>query len=289
MISYEILDHKFKLLIKVCKETGNYKKLAVAIYILISNLIDEMGIKLGIRSREKEKGENLLDYLHIINNVFQTNLKISIFNESLIIRIRKLENLFLRNKGNIPKNYIKEMVEIFYELRKINIPNVFDKFDWESLIPQKNMNIFSFLSSANSNKKRNSNDIISLIMHNVSIQEKELRSQLSQKFDAQKFEEIIYLKKVKDTLQETNKKKIRIQGSLKENLSYQIIRHDMLKNFVVGVLVISFLFGFSLLIETMYYPYITKTISIFLLLSFGMCIILTFIYWINFKDRRRRL
>ena len=281
MISFEALDDKLKILIKLCKETRNYKKLAITLYILTSNLVDEIGIKLGIRARKKDKGEKLLDYLQIINDIFQTNLKISIFTNSLIQKLNKIESLFLRNKGNIPKDYIKELVEVYYELRKINIPNLYDKFNNENLTSLKDMNFFSFLTRPNSHK--NVNSVKPLIMHKINIQEKELRSQLSQKFNPRKFEEVIYLKKVKDTLRENNRRKIPVQGSLKEHLSYQIIRHAILKNFILGIMVVSFSFGFSLLFEMIYYPYLSEAISFFLLISFGIFFILMFIYWINSK------
>ena len=187
MISFEALDDKLKILIKLCKETRNYKKLAITLYILTSNLVDEIGIKLGIRARKKDKGEKLLDYLQIINDIFQTNLKIPIFTNLLIQKLNRIENLFLRNEGNISKDYIKELVEIYYELRKINIPNLYDKFNNENLTSLKDMNFFSFLTRPNSHK--NVNSVKPLIMHKINIQEKELRSQLSQKFNPRKFEE----------------------------------------------------------------------------------------------------
>ena len=56
-VNHKILDMKLKNLIFVCKQTGNYKKLAVVGFTLISNLVDEISLKLGIRPRNKDKGE----------------------------------------------------------------------------------------------------------------------------------------------------------------------------------------------------------------------------------------
>jgi hypothetical protein len=55
----QLLDLKLKRLIQLCKETHNYKKLAVVSFVLTSNAVDEIGIKLGMRSREKSAGEKI--------------------------------------------------------------------------------------------------------------------------------------------------------------------------------------------------------------------------------------
>jgi hypothetical protein len=52
-MKYNVIDAKLKNLIQVCKETRNYKKLAVASFILTSNRINEIGINLGVRPRNK--------------------------------------------------------------------------------------------------------------------------------------------------------------------------------------------------------------------------------------------
>ena len=44
-MSERLLDLKLKRLIQLCKETGNYKKLAVVSFVLVSNMVDEIGIK----------------------------------------------------------------------------------------------------------------------------------------------------------------------------------------------------------------------------------------------------
>jgi len=98
MISETIIDSKLKHLIQVCKETQNYKKLAVTGFILISNKIEEIGIRLGLRPRNKEKDEKLFEYMKLINDVFETNLKIHIFRENLLDTLKQCETLFLRKR-----------------------------------------------------------------------------------------------------------------------------------------------------------------------------------------------
>ena len=69
-MNYSVLDSKLKTLIKVCKETGNYKKLGVVSFILTSNILDEIGLKLGIRPRKRNKSseEHIFRYMELINS-----------------------------------------------------------------------------------------------------------------------------------------------------------------------------------------------------------------------------
>ena len=69
-MNYSIIDSKLKTLIVMCKETGNRKKLAVVSFILVSNILDEIGIKLGIRPRKKNKTpeEHIFRYMQLIKS-----------------------------------------------------------------------------------------------------------------------------------------------------------------------------------------------------------------------------
>ena len=98
-MSSKISEVKLKTLIQVCKETGNTKKLAVVSFILTSNKVDEIGITLGFRKRNKNAEESLDDYITILNQIFQKNLQISIFTNNQIETIRECEPLFLINSG----------------------------------------------------------------------------------------------------------------------------------------------------------------------------------------------
>ncbi len=80
-MNYSLVDSKLKSLIRVCKKTGNDKKLAVVSFILTSNLLDEIGIKLGIRPRDKDIDETIFRYMTLINSVLKMNLKIVLFRD----------------------------------------------------------------------------------------------------------------------------------------------------------------------------------------------------------------
>ena len=110
-MNFQIIDTKLKNLIQVCKESENYKKLAVVSFILTSNILNEIGIKLGIRPRNSSSGEKIFEYLELINKVFEDNLKIPIFQKEHVETLRVCEILFLKNKGDIPYEYIKTMFD----------------------------------------------------------------------------------------------------------------------------------------------------------------------------------
>ncbi|MFX1493418.1 MAG: hypothetical protein ACFFBZ_03985, partial [Promethearchaeota archaeon] len=66
-MEHPLTDSKLKNLIRLCKATGNFKKLAVVGLILISNKIDEISAKLGIRTRKKDEHEHLFSYIEFVN------------------------------------------------------------------------------------------------------------------------------------------------------------------------------------------------------------------------------
>jgi len=134
----QIIDAKVKSLIQVCKETQNYKKLAVVSFVLTSNRINEIGIYLGVRSRNRASGEKIFEYMELINDIFKKNLKIPIFRVETIDIVRQCEILFLRNKGTIPIDYIKQMFMIYYDLRRLEIPNLHKSLNQEDFVESSN-------------------------------------------------------------------------------------------------------------------------------------------------------
>ncbi len=94
-MNYAVLDSKIISLVKVCKETQNYKKLAVVSFILTSNLLNEIGVKLGIRPRNKEMGESLYRYMKLINRKLEDNFGMILFEEKPMNIIKVVEPLFL--------------------------------------------------------------------------------------------------------------------------------------------------------------------------------------------------
>ncbi|MFX1320780.1 MAG: hypothetical protein ACFFAQ_03960 [Promethearchaeota archaeon] len=278
-----IIDSKLKYLIQVCKETQNYRKLAVSGFILISNKIDEFGIKLGLRPRNKEKEEKIFEYIRLINDVFESNLKLHIFKEEIIDNLKKYEIIFLRSRGDVPYNYIKKIFLLYYELRKLDIPNLHEQLKEDNIIKTTNVNLFSFLSPRGRQKRNNDNKLKPLILHKVKEKEIALRETLNQNFNSKTFEQAIYLKKIKKGLEENGKNKIVIQGALKDNINYQLSLKSILGYFILGLFLVAFCFGFIVLIEMMLFPFTVDTYGLTILLLFGVAAFFLILYWQNFR------
>lgn len=278
-----IIDSKLKHLIQVCKETQNYKKLAVSGFILISNKIDEFGIKLGLRLRNKKKEEKIFEYMKLINDVFESNLKLHIFKEEIIDNLKKYEILFLRNRGDVPYNYIKKIFVLYYELRKLDIPNLHEHLKEDNIIKTTNVNLFAFLSPRSRQKRNDDNKLKPLILHKVKEKEIALRETLNNDFNSKAFEQAIYLKKIKKELEESGKNKIVIQGALKDNINYQLSLKSILGYFILGLFLVAFCFGFIVLIEMMLFPFTVGIFGLWILLLFGVSAFFLILYWQNFR------
>ncbi|KKN19053.1 hypothetical protein LCGC14_0949630 [marine sediment metagenome] len=287
-MNYTILDAKLKSLIHVCKETGNYKKLAVTCFILTSNQANEIGIRLGIRPRNKDSNESLYQYLRIINSVFEKNLQIRIFKEEYLETIKKCESVFMKNRGNIPIIYIKQILGIYYEFRKLEIPNLYKELNSEEVILTTNLELYSFLAPTvghKKTKKNNSTNLTPLILQKIRKQEMALQKDLEYKFDSQKLETAIYLNSLKNSLDTKHKKRVAFQGSLKDNLSYKGSLEDIFGHLILGVIILFSGLSISFLVQMTYDPSIVSYISLWIMFLFAGVIILIILYLKMFKRR----
>ncbi|MDX1798351.1 MAG: hypothetical protein R3255_06855, partial [Candidatus Lokiarchaeia archaeon] len=193
-MNLQVIDAKLKNLIQVCKETKNYKKLAVVSFVLTSNKVNEIGINLGVRPRDKGSGEKIFEYMEIINKIFETNLKIPIFQLNHIKTIRECETLFLKSRGHIPYDYIKTIFQIYYELRKLDILNLHKGLKYDDFIESSKLGVFAFLSPKTKLKDKNSNDLRPLILQKIRAREARIQKNLKSKLDIKQFETAIYLR-----------------------------------------------------------------------------------------------
>ena len=258
--------------------TKNYKKLAVVGMILTSNRLNEMGIKLGMRPCNKMKGEKIFEYMVMINEVFLNNLKIQIFFDEILYSLQECEHLFLKARGEIPREYVKRIFANYFELAKIDIPNLHEKLQFEDLAMTTPSNLFSFVSSMAQKKKHNEDILHPLLLQKIQQQETQLQKEYATRMDVHKLESAIHLKHMKDTLTNHKSKKITVQGTLKDNISYQHSQTHMFSYFIFGVGLLFFLFGLLLLLQMILQ---TSTINMFGLLvpiCFVPCIVLYILY-----------
>ncbi|MBY9007900.1 MAG: hypothetical protein KGD63_14255 [Candidatus Lokiarchaeota archaeon] len=278
MINDEIVDYKLRELIIVCKKTHNYKKLAVACFILLSNRINEIGLRLGTRLRDRKKDENIYEYMMDINRISEDNFKIQFFNLELIKTCKRIELLFLRSKGNFSLQQISEVFEIYYELRKIEVPDLNKRLDKQYF---KGFNTLSKPSSRIKNKARNQNNnqIKNLMLYKITKKEENIRNQLKKNFNPELCEKVIALQQSIKSLERNTDNKIKIHGCLKDNFVHKDSKYKIIGFFLLGVFVAFLLFGICMIYEAMDYPLILEGIGPFILMIFGLCLLIFFIYW----------
>ncbi len=282
-MSDTVLDLKIKSLIQVCKETRNNKKLSVVSFILTSNKLDEIGIKLGIRKRNKKSGEKIFEYMTLINDIFDQNLKIRIIAKELIDVVKKCELLFLRNKGVIPYDYIKSMYHVYYEMRKLEVPNLHNSLIKDIFLESSQLGFFSYLAPHIKRKQNEQNILKPLIIQKIKEKELSIKRELEHSFNSKLFEDAIQLHSVKNSLTKRGKNKIIVQGSLKQNLSYQKSIEDIFKYLILGLIILLFLLGSIILIEVMYLPTEISGLSSWSFFFLGPAAILILIYIRFFK------
>lgn len=279
-----LIDSKLKKLIQVCKETYNYKKLAVVSFILISNLLDEMSIKLGLRARNKEKGEKIYEFMKVINEIIETNVEVPLFQEDLINILKEIEPVFLKLKGDIPLEHIQKLFFLYYELRKIEVPSVYEGFELDNIFKAPPFRFFSFLSKSKAEIKRGNSKIKPLILYKIQEQENKMQRQLVNKFDKDSFKQVLYLKTLKKSLNDNNGK-ITIKGALKDNIYYANSVENVVKYAVIGCFLLFVLVGFVILTEMVFYPNLTFDLSPILLVCFCSNLLFILIHR-NYRNKK---
>jgi len=286
-LSSTIIDSKLKSLIKVCKETKNYRKLANVGFILINNLLNEIGIKLGIRPRKNNSEEKIFQYMMLIDKILIENLKFALFKQEIIKTTKIIELQFIKRKGFIPYQYIIKLFKIYYDLRKLDVPNLHEKYKDNNILISNDLRLYSFLSPGNNRSPKNTDKIKPLILHKLNEQERYIQKNLENCYNKTLFENAIYLKKIKDSIETQNNNKIVINGLLKESIHYRQSIEDIVGFCFVGAIILFFLLGFIVLIETLIFPSLTITLSSLLLLFLGTGALILFIYWYYFQKESR--
>ncbi len=276
-MSGQLSDLKLKRLIQLCKETGNYRKLAVVSFVFVSNTVDEIGIKLGFRSREKESAENIFEYMKLVNKIFAFNFNITIFKPELIDKLSQIELLFMKRQGDITLEQVKDVIEAFYELRKLEVPNLHENINSEVLSRNRTVSMFSFLSGGQSKRRKNENALNPILMQRFKDEEKALQIQLDHQFDKNAFEKILHLKTVRKKLEQKSRRKISITGALKDNISYRQSKEHIGQFMVIGLIILFAMIATVVLVESFMYGVLSMSISNTTLICVGVIVVLVFV------------
>lgn len=281
----QLLDLKLKRLIQLCKETNNHKKIAVVSFVLTSNAVDEIGIKLGMRSREKSAGEKIFEYMELINKVFGVNFNVNVFRPELIDVLKRVELLFLKKEGEIRFEYTKEIFEVYYELRKLDVPNLHDSVNPEVVEKNRTISLFSFLSGGQSGKNKDESRFNPILLHKFKEEEEALQYKLNDQFDKNSFERILQLKTIRKSIERKKGGKIVISGSLKDNISYKQSKEQVGQFLVIGIIILFAMVGSVSLIEALMYGFLSVAISYNLLVCFGAIVVLYFVNKTYFSNK----
>ncbi|MFW9971411.1 MAG: hypothetical protein ACFFDF_14550 [Candidatus Odinarchaeota archaeon] len=285
-MSYRTLDAKLKTLIQLCKETHNYKKLAVVGFILTSNRVNEIGIYLGMRPRNQSSGEKLFEYMTLINEIFKKNLKITIFHQASIERAQECELLFLKNRGNISLEYVKQILSVYYELRQLEVPNLHKTIDHENFLASSKLGPLSLLSSGKRKRDRNSDTLMPLILQKITEKESNLQKNLQYELNGEKLETAIHLRSIKNSLMNDKKGKIRIHGALKDNLTYQASLESIYGYFIMGLIILLTSLGTVIFIGFSFFAMPSGQLSSWALILYGSATVLIYFYLKQFRTTR---
>ena len=285
-LNYQIFDLKLKRLIQACKETGNYKKLTVVGFISTSNLVDEIALKLGMRPRNREKSKELLfEYMGAVNDIFEKNLQIKIFNKEIIATIKEIELLFLRNRGDVPYKQIKRLIFIYYEVRKSKVPNLYKGMTGEEYFESSNLYMLNMGQRGMRQKKDRSSKFKPMLLQKIREQERVLQNNLNKKLDQTSIERAIFLKNIKESLKESNENRITFQGTLKDNMDFGQSTSIFIKYILLGIAFLFLCLGGLIVVEMFLYPNIMPVLSNLLLIFFGIVIAIILLYK-NFNKKR---
>jgi len=282
MIIQTDIDDKLRELIHICKKTHNYKKIAVVGLTLLSNRVNEIGIKLGLRARRKENGETIHTYLSKIVSFLTDNFQITLVDGKYLGKLHKCELLFLKKEGNLSMSYISDVFELYYELQKIEIPDMGKHLSEDTI--SSSLTDLHFYSSVISPSNKNGNEDVmnKMMLHKIKKEEKILSSRLEQQYDPETFEQAIILKRVRASLERNRSGRITVRGTLKENLMYKKSISDIIGYFLLGIFVLLCGVGIVILFEVITFSFLTAHLSPFILLFFGGAGLFFYIYWSKF-------
>jgi len=226
-----------------------------------------------MRPRRREKDEEMLfEYMFVVNSIFERNLQIQIFNHEIVNSIKEIELLFLQNRGDLPYKHIRLLINCYYELRKIDVPNLYKGMVGEDYYKSSNLYMLN-ATPQGARQKTESSKFQPIVLQKIKEQERVIQNNLRKKLDQTNIERAIFLKNIKESLISNHRNKILIQGTLKDNLDYETSQHPFLKYFLIGLTILSLCLGALIGIEMFLFPAVMSAINHLLLVFLAIFII----------------
>ena len=276
------MDDKLKDLIRICKKTKNYKKLTVVGMIFLSNRVNEIGVKLGMRPRKKENGETIYRYCIMINTTLETNFGLTLFSSAFMKLLKEIEHFFLKTRGDILLTQITELYDLYYQLRAIEIPDLTKTLSRSDLInglPDLGVMSTFFSSHGSTHNETMVNNVLAF---RVAQKEHEVTKQLKEQYDPDLFERKILLSQMKHSLSHHHEGKFSIEGTLRDNMVYQRSVEHTVGYVLLGIFTLTCVLGIAILFEMVFYPALSASLGMILFLILGLGGLLFFIYWKEF-------
>jgi len=199
--------------------------------------------------------------------------------------MKEVELLFMKKRGELPYEHIKQLISLYYELRKFEVPNLHKGMTGESLFENSGMGTLNFFSRQSKSKKKNDNNKFKpILQHTINQKEKQIQAKLNKKLTQSDFEMAIQLRKIKESLDKKGKQKIILQGFLKDSIIYEQSQNKLIGYLILGVVLISILFGTVVLFEIFILPETMEALNHIVLLSFGVA----FLFIILFRNYSKR-
>jgi hypothetical protein len=277
------IDQKYETLVEKCIMTGNHAKLSATTLHLISNQADVMGIKLGIGRRNPRKDEFIHHFLERLNR-YIIHLGIYLIPAEMIKRIKIIETLFSKSRGNLPKTYLKDAIALYYDIRKIRIPEM-DQFT-RALRKQDYSNTRSFNLFSRRPRNDSSSMVRDLLFDEIEKREREICSQLQKGVNEEVLETALQLKNIRSTLTRNDNRKIPIQGRLKDNPNYLASKNGSGWLVVLGFIIMLGVFETLLIAETIILPSSLKAVGMLMLFFLVSILLLGYLYYNTMKKGR---
>ena len=131
---------------------------------------------------------------------------------------------------------------------------------------------------------KNDNKFKPILQHTINQKERQIQAKLNKKLTQSDFEMAIQLRKIKKSLDKKGKQKIILQGSLKDSIIYEQSQSKLIVYLILGVLLISILFGAVVLVEMLFLPETMEPLNHIVLISFGVA----FLFIILYRNYSRR-
>ena len=291
--SHEQIDLKLKDLIQLSKRHNEPKRAAVVFYLLIRKELNKKGILLGFAPLISKQERRSYEYMNMINAVMEKNFKFQLFDKEMVGKVQKYEMLYLKGPSFVSFDSLKELINIYYELRQLDVPNMYklpDELNESNLSFAMNANKrFSF----NQMKKRNSilrkqeqDQVRQYLSLDVRQKERLMETRLKKGYDKKDFEQLLRIRRLKKEIKEGNSSKILFNGKLKENFFYKQEVEQAPAYFLIGFAMLFIMMALVLFIQDFMLPEIGGAFSIISFALFGGAFFLIIIYWKLFYQER---